>query len=168
MRRPYNATTMEEITTRSVEETQALAARTVASLSESEQGRGTGTIVALQGDLGAGKTVFVKGVAQALGLTEVVTSPTFVIQKVYRLPEGQPWKHLIHIDAYRLEDEKELRTIGWDDIATDPGNLIMIEWPEQVGLGVPERAYWIEFEVLNEDVRKIILGSDILSSKNKT
>jgi len=117
--------------------------------------------VALQGNLGAGKTVFVKGAAQALGVTDEVTSPTFVIEKIYHLPEGAPWKHLVHIDAYRMEGEEELNTIGWHDIATDPNNLIMIEWPEQVGLGVPERAVWVEFEAVTEDTRRITMPIDL-------
>jgi tRNA threonylcarbamoyladenosine biosynthesis protein TsaE len=153
---------MQEFTTHSPQETQALAKRIMEALARSTTIRGTSTIVALQGDLGAGKTVFTKGVAEALGVTEVVTSPTFVIEKVYQLPDGASWKHLIHIDAYRLQGEEELHTIGWNESATDPGNLIVIEWPEQVGLGVPERAIWIEFEQVDEMTRKITLsGVDI-------
>jgi len=147
----------EEIVTRSSEETRALAVSLVEELAARSGTRGTSTIVALRGDLGAGKTVFVKGAAAALGVEESVTSPTFVIEKVYRLPEGKPWKRLVHIDAYRLEGEEELRTIGWDDVATDPGNLIMIEWPEQVGMGVPERAVWLTFEQVDEHTRKIVV-----------
>jgi tRNA threonylcarbamoyladenosine biosynthesis protein TsaE len=145
------------ITSHGPDETAQLAGRVVAALAAQPGLRGTSTIVALKGDLGAGKTVFVKGAARALGLGEVVTSPTFVIEKVYRLPDGAPWKHLVHIDAYRLEGETELRTIGWERTATDPGNLIMVEWPEQVGLGVPERAVWVEFETVDETTRKILI-----------
>lgn len=146
---------MQEFTTRSPEETQALARTLVEALAARPGMRGTGTIVALQGNLGAGKTVFVKGVAHALGSMEEVTSPTFVIEKIYDLPAGAPWKRLIHIDAYRLTGEDELATIGWGDIATDPNNLVMIEWPEQVGLGVPERAAWLEFVHGDERTRTI-------------
>jgi tRNA threonylcarbamoyladenosine biosynthesis protein TsaE len=152
---------MEEITTRSPEETQALAARLVTALAAEQGLRGTSTIVALQGDLGAGKTVFVKGVAKALGVEEMVTSPTYVIEKVYRLPPGHPWKHLIHIDAYRLEGAEELHTIGWDEAATDPGNLIMVEWPEQVGRAMPDRAYWVEFAQVDEHTRRITVDGKV-------
>ena len=109
---------MKEIISHSEQETAGFAAelaKTVAS----------DTVIALHGSLGAGKTVFVKGVAEHLGVEETVTSPTFVIEKIYKLPEGAPWKHLIHIDAYRLESEEELSSIGWNDIATDPNNLII-------------------------------------------
>ena len=152
---------MQEFTTRSPEETKALAGRVVRMLASRPGIRATSTIVALQGNLGAGKTVFVKGVAQALGVSDEVTSPTFVIEKLYRLPEGSAWKHLVHIDAYRLEGEDELKTIGWHDLATDPGNLIMLEWPEQVGLGVPERAAWVELEHTDEHTRTIKTSIDI-------
>jgi len=146
---------MHSYTTRSPEETQALAARLVQTLGNIHGIRGTSTIVALKGDLGSGKTVFVKGAAVALGVREVVTSPTFVIEKRYPLPDGALWKRLVHIDAYRLESEEELKTISWHDIATDPNNLIMVEWPEQVGTGVPERAHWLTFTTIDETTRTI-------------
>jgi len=148
---------MQEVITHSPEETMKVAAEMVLALSREEGVRGTSTIIALQGDLGAGKTVFAKGVARHLGLTEDITSPTFVIQKTYTLPEGKPWKRLVHIDAYRLDSEAELSTIGWHDLATDPDNLILVEWPEQVGAGVPERAYHIEFQEIDENTRRISL-----------
>lgn len=152
---------MQEVITHSPEETERLAKRIVSFLSEQDGVRGTSTIIALQGNLGAGKTVFAKGVAKTLGVEETVTSPTFVLEKIYTLPENAPWKHMIHIDAYRLEGEEELTTIGWNSIATDPNNLILIEWPEQVGLGVPERAVWVEFEVLDNTTRKIYVPENI-------
>jgi len=159
---------MQEFVTHSPEETQELASQVVGILSKQEEGnvRGTSTIVALQGNLGAGKTVFVKGVANSLGVEGVVTSPTFVIEKIYKLPEEAPWKRIVHIDAYRLENEEELSAIGWGDVATDPNNLIMIEWPETVGLGIPERATWIEFEAVDSKTRKIQIP-DSLGFENK-
>ena len=152
---------MEEKITHSPEETKQLAGEVIEKLEAIEGERGTSTIIALQGNLGAGKTVFAKGVAEFLEVEDVVTSPTFVIEKVYKLKEGKPWKHLIHIDAYRLEGEEELGSIGWNDTATDPNNLIVMEWPEQVGLGVPERAVWIEIETIDENTRKYILPNII-------
>ena len=157
----YTVYIMHEVITRSPEETQALAAEIVQALAGVEGTRGTSTIVALQGNLGAGKTVFVKGVAQALGVEETVTSPTFVIEKKYKLGDHASWKYLIHIDAYRLEREEELDTVDWNHIATDPNNLIMLEWPEQVGRGVPDRAVWIEFEVVDDSTRILRIPTSI-------
>lgn len=115
------------------------------------------TVVALQGDLGAGKTTFTQEVAKALGVTDDIISPTFVIQKRYQL-EDQVFGQLIHIDAYRLEEARELEVLGWGDIARDPANLILIEWPEHVeGLLAPETQY-IYFEYIDEGTRRISYG----------
>ena len=89
-----------------------------------------GTFVALHGDLGAGKTVLVRGIASALGIREV-TSPTFTIVQEY---DTTP--RLLHFDAYRLSDEDELYAIGFDDYLRQDAILIM-EWAELVSNAVP-------------------------------
>lgn len=94
--------------------------------------RDSALVVALLGDLGAGKTAFVQQLAFELGVVESVTSPTFVIEKVYALPGGASFSRLIHIDAYRLTTKEELLHLGWDEISKDPGNIICIEWPSNV------------------------------------
>lgn len=114
------------------------------------------TIITLSGELGAGKTTFVQGIARALGVEENVTSPTFVIEKVYELT-GQKWKHLIHIDAYRLKSAHELEVLGWHEIAQEPGNLIVIEWPERVAALIPADAIRITFTG-SGDIRNIVIN----------
>jgi len=114
------------------------------------------TVVTLSGDLGSGKTTFVQGAAAALGVSERVTSPTFVIENVYRL-EGQHFERLIHIDAYRLQSERELERLGWNELVLDPKNLILLEWPERVAGLIPERALRISL-VGAEDVRTLHHG----------
>lgn len=94
------------------------------------------TLVTLSGELGAGKTAFVKATAKALGVTEELTSPTFVIQKNYAL-QGQAFKQLIHIDAYRLKSGEELAPLHFDDTLKQADNLIMLEWPEMVATALP-------------------------------
>ena len=111
------------------------------------------TVVSLSGDLGAGKTTFTQGVARALAVEEVVTSPTFVIEKIYEL-SGQKWTRLIHIDAYRLKDMHELEVLGWHEIVQEPGNLILIEWPEMVASLIPKTATRITI-IGSDDVREI-------------
>lgn len=101
-------------------------------------------IVALSGEFGAGKTTFVQGMAEALGVKEKVTSPTFVIEKAYEL-EHQAFSRLIHIDAYRLKGSHELEVLGWKEIVRDPGNLILIEWPERVAACIPPDALRLSF-----------------------
>ncbi len=112
------------------------------------------TVVGLRGDLGAGKTAFVQQTAQLLGITETITSPTFVIEKIYKL-EHSHFTHLIHIDAYRLESDQELRSLGWAEIIADPKNLIMIEWPEKVVGCMPSYSEYIAFTFINETTRTI-------------
>lgn len=94
-------------------------------------------VIGLYGDLGAGKTFFTQVLARNLGISEQIVSPTFVIEKIYTLA-GQKFSHLIHIDAYRLESGDELLKLGWQNIISDPKNLILIEWPEKVQDIMPE------------------------------
>ena len=116
----------------------------------------TATVVALSGELGAGKTTFAQGIARALGIEENVTSPTFVLEKIYQL-EGQRFARLIHIDAYRLNDPHELEVLGWTEIIVDPVNLIIIEWPEKVARLIPADAIHIAFTG-SGDSREITYG----------
>lgn len=111
-------------------------------------------VIALLGALGSGKTAFSKAFAAALGVREIdVTSPTFVIMKSYEL--GGPFKKLIHIDAYRLETAAEIEKLGWNELLSDPENLILIEWPENVGQAVPSDALRISFTLVDEKTREI-------------
>lgn len=90
------------------------------------------TLVTLSGELGAGKTAFTKAVAQAYGVEDVVTSPTFVLEKIYTLPREAPFSALVHIDAYRLEKGADLAPLGFDGLMREAGNLVLLEWPERV------------------------------------
>jgi tRNA threonylcarbamoyladenosine biosynthesis protein TsaE len=115
----------------------------------------TATLIGLYGDLGSGKTTFTQAAAKLLGVTETVTSPTFVIEKIYKLSH-QHFTHLIHIDAYRLESGKELMSLGWQEIIRDPKNLIFLEWPEKVADILPETIQKIEFLFVDETTRRIL------------
>ena len=112
------------------------------------------TVVALSGDLGAGKTTFTQALAHALGVTDDITSPTFVIQKRYPL-EGQVFSQLVHVDAYRLERADELRALDWDELLRDPTTLIVVEWPEHVAGALPHEAHTIHFTYIDEHTRDI-------------
>lgn len=121
----------------------------------------TATVVGLSGDLGSGKTAFTKCIASILGITEVVTSPTFILEKIYIIPRGsllgERFTKLIHIDAYRLEGGSEMRTLAWDALLLDEHNLIFLEWPEQVKEALPKDVAMIKFEYVSEGVRSITL-----------
>ncbi|QSH39163.1 tRNA (adenosine(37)-N6)-threonylcarbamoyltransferase complex ATPase subunit type 1 TsaE [Candidatus Kaiserbacteria bacterium] len=111
-------------------------------------------VVALHGDLGAGKTTFAQTLARTLGVTGEIVSPTFVIQKNYPL-EDQAFSQLIHVDAYRLEEEREMEVLGWNDIIIDPSNLILVEWPEKIEGLLPQNTEHIYLEYINDTTRSI-------------
>jgi tRNA threonylcarbamoyladenosine biosynthesis protein TsaE len=128
--------------------------RIAKDLLDSLEPQSTATILALEGDLGAGKTAFAQEVGKILGVKENMHSPTFVIEKIYPI-EFKNFKHLIHIDAYRLEKESELLHLGWEDIIKEPENLIVIEWPSNVPGIIPEYANRINFKFIDENTREI-------------
>jgi len=98
------------------------------------------TLITLSGELGAGKTAFTKAAAAALGIEESITSPTFVLEKIYALPEGGAFKRLIHIDAYRLESGAELGPLAFSELMKAPDTLVFLEWPEKVADALPKPA----------------------------
>ena len=113
------------------------------------------SILALSGDLGSGKTAFTQGVAQTLGISDTITSPTFVIEKIYQVTGSPLWKRLIHIDAYRLNNGQELLALGFKEITKDPYNIIVIEWPERVVDILPPEVQTISFKFIDEEIREI-------------
>ncbi len=116
--------------------------------------RDCATIVALSGDLGAGKTTLTQSIARELGIQENVISPTFVIMKNYIIKNSQ-WNNFVHIDAYRLNSCNELLNLGWNELINNPKNLILIEWPEKVQEIIPQNARNIFLSHKNEDEREI-------------
>lgn len=113
-------------------------------------------VVGLYGDLGSGKTAFTQAVAKCLGVKETVTSPTFVIEKIYKL-DDKNFDHIIHIDAYRLKSGDELLHLGWEEISKNPKNIIFIEWPERVSDILPNNIKKIFFTFVDENTRDIRL-----------
>jgi tRNA threonylcarbamoyladenosine biosynthesis protein TsaE len=114
----------------------------------------TATVLALSGDLGAGKTNFAQVVGEMLGVKENMHSPTFVIEKIYDI-NWKGFQNLIHIDSYRIEKDSELLHLGWEEIVKEPENLILIEWPENVSKLIPQDAKRVSFKHINENSREI-------------
>ena len=104
-------------------------------------------VVALQGDLGGGKTTFVQGFAKGLGIKEKITSPTFVIMKKF--------KNFYHIDCYRIQKPEEILEIGFKEIISNPENIVAIEWPERIEKILPKNTIKIRFKFINKNTRKI-------------
>ena len=135
----------EVLISRSPEETRAIARRVAASC-------GRRAVLALHGELGSGKTCFVQGIAQALGICRPVTSPTFTI-----ISEYAGSKRLFHIDLYRLGSEDELLTLGIDEYFESDG-ITAIEWAERAGRLLPPGCLHAYFEPLPDaDSRRIVI-----------
>ncbi|MDP2918592.1 MAG: tRNA (adenosine(37)-N6)-threonylcarbamoyltransferase complex ATPase subunit type 1 TsaE [bacterium] len=118
-------------------------------------------LICLSGDLGGGKTAFSQGVAVGLGVTENITSPTFVLLKKYKIPAKSEAKikNLYHIDCYRLEKPEEILAIGWEEILADDTGVILVEWAERIGKYLPKKRIDIEFEFVEKNKRKIIVSN---------
>lgn len=109
-------------------------------------------VVALHGELGAGKTTFVQILAKALGVSEAVTSPTFVIMKQYELPEEKNGlRELIHIDAYRIDDENEMTPLRFTELLATPGTLVCVEWAEKIKNLLPKNLIDVSINITNQD-----------------
>lgn len=122
------------------------AAEWLDSVIAKREGASQAYVVGLSGHLGAGKTAFTKRIAKNLGVGEEVTSPTFVIMKIYETKNAS-FRRLVHIDAYRLEGREELGGLRFEEVVADPYNLVMMEWPENVGLEKSGADAILRFEI---------------------
>lgn len=135
----------EGVTTASAAETRALAADLAAALPPD-------ITLALHGDMGVGKTTFVQGLAQGLGVAEQVTSPTFAIYSVYA---GSRCK-LVHLDAYRLENERQIEELMLEEFLTSPWCLA-VEWPEKTGAWLPKQVWHLTLSIVEGDRHRVVL-----------
>ncbi len=114
-------------------------------------------VVALSGELGAGKTTLTQELAKQIGIKENVISPTFIIMKRYEINPSSKYyssfKKLIHIDAYRLDSPQELLKIGWQEIKKDKDNLVVIEWPENVEDYLDVDTCWVKLGHVDDQTR---------------
>jgi len=147
---------MIDIVSNSPEETVALGKKIANFLA-------SGSIVALEGCLGSGKTCLTKGIALGLGITENITSPTYTIINEYQINNDLSRSPtLFHIDAYRLNCDKDFEDIGGDEIING-GGISIIEWSERIQKSIPENSIIISIEITNPNSRTIkIKGLDSL------
>ena len=110
-----------------------------------------GTVICLNGDLGAGKTLFVQSLARALGVQGDVTSPTFNLMNIY---EGK--MKIFHFDLYRLEQEYELEEIGFYDYVEEPDGLVLIEWAEKFADCLPDDYISLEIQRAEQENQRLI------------
>ena len=133
------------VVTKSAEQTRALAAELARALPAD-------TTLALHGDMGVGKTTFVQGLAQGFGVTGHVTSPTFAIYSVYQGRE----RRLVHLDAYRLENERQIEALLLDEFLVSP-YCLAVEWPEKIGPALPADAWQLELSITDGERHRLVL-----------
>lgn len=154
-------------------ETQKIAASLARKVVKSQKS----VVVALEGELGAGKTTFVKGFAKALGVKTKIKSPTFVLMKKYAIPEStvlpcycsKRW--LYHLDCYRVRDHRDLTTLDLKSLFSAPKgrdlasggkslqNIVLIEWPERVSKILPRKLIRVHIDHMDKNKRKIEINS---------
>ncbi|MDD5083641.1 MAG: tRNA (adenosine(37)-N6)-threonylcarbamoyltransferase complex ATPase subunit type 1 TsaE [Candidatus Moranbacteria bacterium] len=141
----------QEIITTSKEETIRFGQKLAARLS-------SGAVIALSGDLGAGKTTLTQGLLSGLGVAGPYTSPTFVIMKQYDIsPEAHKGiRRAYHADAYRIGTQ-EMLSIGWEEWMEDPAGIVIAEWPERIADIIPESAISLSLQWLDETRRRIVI-----------
>lgn len=114
-----------------------------------------GSVVALYGNLGAGKTVFARGFARGLGITEAVSSPTYTIVQEYPLPGGNGFFY--HLDLYRIADEHAALGFGADEFLDDPASYALLEWPERIRGILPPGRIEVTIRRTGENEREFVL-----------
>lgn len=153
---------MKTLITKNFKETQKLAQGLAGKM-------GKGAIIALEGDLGSGKTTFTQGLLKELKIKGPYTSPTFVIIKQYKPTTNNQQLTIknkkkssvvsgglsvYHLDAYRVS-AKDVLNLGWKELVAEKNNIIIIEWADRIKKIIPKRAKWIKFKWLDNQRRKI-------------
>lgn len=123
-------------------------ARAVLALFE-KQKKNDQAVLCLHGELGSGKTAFTKELAKLLKVKETVNSPTFVIMKIYQAKNQ--FRHLVHIDAYRIETIDEMRVLGFESLLKEKNTIICIEWAERIKEFLPRDAWHLNFSLDNNE-----------------
>lgn len=138
-----------EYITKSAKETEKLGEMLAKEVRGSE-------VIALIGDLGGGKTTFIKGFGCGLGIKRNITSPTFLLVREYPLKKKNI-KKLYHFDAYRIQNPKEFIDLGFNEVLKEKNNIILIEWADRVKEVLPSKIITIRFDFLGKNKRKISL-----------
>lgn len=126
------------------------------ALAEETKNREKAVVYGLRGDLGAGKTTLLQGFAKGLGIKEKVTSPTFVIMNRFDI-KFEKFTNFYHLDCYRIEDVKEIESLGFSEIISNPQNIVCIEWPEKIESILPVDLISVKFKILEGDNREITI-----------
>lgn len=145
----------QDIVTKSPKETERIGQELADTLNDRKaRGRAQKALaVCLYGELGSGKTTFIRGFAKGLGVTGRLLSPTFIIVRRYVLSRW--YEFFYHLDLYRVQNEKELEELGLSEIFSSPRSVVTIEWAEKLGKLIPKRRVDIHFTVLPNGIHKV-------------
>ena len=154
-----------KIISRSATETKRIAAKLAKRLFNAKSNIRHATVVAMTGDLGAGKTTFVQGFAKAFGIKHRMVSPTFLIFRSYPLSsslrsrykrEKQSYRFFYHVDLYRIHNIKELEVLNFKSILLSPFNIVLIEWAEKIKKLLPKGTIWVNLNHGRKENERII------------
>lgn len=143
-----------KIKTKSAKETEVVAEKLIAGLSSAFKKSGT-VVLALDGDLGAGKTTFTKGIFSALKIKGRAVSPTFIIVRKKK-PGVKDVKNVFHMDAYRIKNIDELEAVGFFKMIKEPKSLVVVEWASNIKKAIPKNAIWVRFWHGEKDGERVI------------
>lgn len=131
-------------TSSSSAETKKFAASLAKKILRSKHPQRHALVLALTGELGSGKTTFVKGFCRGLGLKNKVVSPTFILMRRGALKHKR-FKNVFHVDAYRIKNTKELKPLRFKEVLDNPENIVLIEWADIIKKALPRNASWLRF-----------------------
>ena len=153
------------ILTKTAKKTQKIAKILAGEILSFQNNRKKALVIALNGELGAGKTTFVQGFIAGLGVKEHIFSPTFLIMKKIEFHKHKlqtknyklktVFRYLYHLDCYRLKNEKDLIDLDIKEIFANPENIVLIEWAEKVKKILPKETIKINFKYINKNEREI-------------
>lgn len=118
--------------------------------------RKSALVIALEGELGSGKTTFIQGFLHGLGVKKRSPSPTFIIFRRFKINDLR-FKNLYHVDAYRIKDYHELVTLGFRGNISDPHNIVLIEWADKIRKILPRSVLWIKFRHGKKENERVVL-----------
>jgi tRNA threonylcarbamoyladenosine biosynthesis protein TsaE len=127
-------------------------------------------ILALEGELGGGKTTFLQGFARGLGIKDKILSPTFIIMQRFKIkPSAETFflkdkknlgfKNFYHFDCYRIKKQKDILNLGFREIIANPQNIVAIEWAERIKKILPKDIFGLKFKFVSKNIRKIVVKS---------
>ncbi len=141
---------MKQFLTKSQRQTNKLAEILAQEIIRKPLNEKNALVIGLEGELGSGKTTFIKGFAKGLGIRKKLTSPTFVLMREY--------KNLYHIDCYRIKSYKDILALDFKEIISNPQNTVLIEWAEKIKQILPKNRIWIKFKIITDNKRKITIS----------